>query len=92
MEAAEPTEPVEPVEPVQPAQPAQPAQLAQPAQSAQPAQPAQPTEPYIFLKKNGNEIKHKTKKAFTLFESSFPGIKKITSKEKFVFIAPDVQL
>ena len=86
MEAAEPTEPVEPVEPVQPAQPAQPAQLAQPAQ------PAQPTEPYIFLKKNGNEIKHKTKKAFTLFESSFPGIKKITSKEKFVFIAPDVQL
>ena len=31
-------------------------------------------------------------KVLTLFESSFPGIKKITSKEKFVFIAPDVQL
>ena len=35
---------------------------------------------------------NKTKKASTLFESSFPGIKKITLKEKFVFIAPDVQL
>ena len=35
---------------------------------------------------------HKTKKPLTLFESSFPGIKKISLKEKFVFIAPDVQL
>ena len=35
---------------------------------------------------------NKTKKASKLFESSFPGIKKITLKEKFVFIAPDVQL
>ena len=45
-----------------------------------------------FLQKNNNEIIYNTKKAFTLFESLFPGIKKITLKKECVLIALDVQL
>ena len=53
-------------------------------------QTAEPTEPYIFVKKNSNQIIYNTKKAFTLFKSLFPGIKKITLKEKYVLTALDV--
>ena len=44
-----------------------------------------------FLYKNSNEIICKTKKALTLFESSFPAIEKVSLKEKYVLIALDGQ-
>lgn len=57
----------------------------------QTTEPPETAEPIFFWRrKEGNEIKNK--KALSLCESSFSGLKKIALKEEYVLFVLDVQL